>query len=540
MTYNNNHDMKKITLLVAMLFITSLSFGQYLTEDFEGGTFPPTGWTTSVTNPSFTWVSSTNANNGTGSAEIQYDPALAQQNETLISPAIDLTSATAPEATVFVNLSYFWAVSPNDNYDVTISARQGATTTPLWSENDLGVFTSFTWIEVTLDLSAYAGQSNVFLEINYTGLDGASLNVDDIVVEEAPACDVPNGLTFTNFTDTTADISWTNSGNFDVEYGVFPYTQGSGGITTTVTAGNSIQLSSLTPGVSYNVFIRQNCGAGLLSAYEEIVIGTRPATVASYPFTEDLEPAADQALILNLGLTFLNTTGNWSFNQDDLTDGDTTNDYASSPISSIFSNSTFTDADSDATVFIGPFSLTTGNNYTFSFQQRNIVVSGPTTPNKDIEIVAATTTDGTTNTVLATFDDMNNIIYQSRMGVFTPTVSGDYYFGIRDKSAVLTGVTAANIVFVDDITLTQTLGVNDIEQDELKFYYDQINDNFNVELNSGIISDVAVYNLLGQMVVTQSNDNNVALINMTSNSSGVYIARVTANGATHSIKFIKE
>jgi len=532
--------MKKITFLAVLLLITNLSFAQFLTEDFESASFPPAGWSLNSTNPNFTWQTSTNANNGTGSAEVQYDPALVAQNETLISPAMDFTSATAPEATLFINMSYFWAVNPNDNYDVTISARQGTTTTPLWSENDLGVFTSFTWIEVTLDLSSYAGQNNVFLEINYTGTDGASLNIDDIVVEEAPACDVPNSLAFSDFTDTTVDISWANTGNFDIEYGLFPYTQGSGGTTTTVTSDNTIQLSSLTPGVSYNVFIRQNCGGGLTSTYEEIVVGTRPATVASFPFSEDLEPAADQALILNLGLRFLNTTGNWTFNQDDLTDGDTTNDYALSGVSTIFSNSTFTDADSDATVYIGPFTLSTGNDYTFSFQQRNIVASNATTPNKDIEIVAATTLDGTTNTVIATFDDMNNTTYQMRMGVFTPTTAGDYYFGIRDKSTVLTGVTAANLVFVDDINLTQTLGIGDVENANLIHFYENVNQTFNVESTTGIISKIAIYNLLGQQVANQSIDSNKAIIDMNDLSSGIYISRITSTNGTQSIKFVKE
>ncbi len=534
--------MKKTTLLAIMLIISSLSFGQFLTEDFESGTFPPSGWTISTTNPSFTWQTSTNANNGsTGSAEVQYDPALVAQNETLISPAMDFTAAVAPEATLFINMSYFWAVSPNDNYDVTISARQGTTTTPLWSENDLGVFTSFTWIEVSLDLSAYAGQNNVFLEINYTGTDGASLNIDDIIVEEAPACDIANNLAFTSFTDTTADITWDNVGNFNIEFGEFPYTQGgTGGTNITVTAANSYQFTSLTPGVSYDVFITQDCGSGLVSGTETITIGTTPGTVNTYPYSEDLEPAANQALILNLGVSFgTATTQAWAFNLDNLTDGDTTNDFANSGTASFVSGNTFTDADTDATLFFGPFDLTASANYDFSLSQRVLDVASATRPNQDMEFIYASTIDGTTNTVIATFDDMNNTTYQLRSGSFVAPSSGEFFIGVRDKSSVLTGVTMGNAIFIDDISLNQTLSVTDIGGNEVKLFYDILNDELKVELSEGNISHVSIYNLLGQQIINNEVNSNNTSISMSNNTDGIYIARVTSNGSTKSVKFIK-
>lgn len=532
--------MKKITLILMALVSFNFGTAQYLTEGFESGVFPPAGWTVNTTNPNFTWQTSTNANNGTGSAEVQYDPALVPQNETLISPAMDLTSATAPEVTMFINMSYFWAVNPNDNYDVTISARQGVTTTPLWSENDLGVFTSFTWIEITLDLSSYAGQNNVFLEINYSGTDGASLNIDDILVAEPPACDIPNNLTFTNLSTTTADFTWTNSGDFDIEWGEFPYTQGgTGGNTVSVSAASSYQLTGLTPGVSYDVYVRQNCGAGLTSSYEPITVGTFPSTVTSFPYNEDLEPDPNQALLLNLGLSFSANTNNWVFGQDDLTDGDTTNDFASDGISYLFSNNTFAATDADATIFFGPFTLSTGTQYTFSVQQRNIAVSDATRPNKDIELVAAATNDGTTNTILSTFDDMNNITHQMRSGSFTPTTSGDYYFGVRDKSNFLTGVSVGNSVVIDAISVTATLSVDDFNKISLTHFYNNNTNSLNVQTSEGVIDNIQLYSLLGQELINQEVSSAATEINMNNLNDGVYIARVTFNGNTQSIKFIK-
>ena len=538
--------MKKITFLLALIISTS-AFAQLLSEGFEGNVIPPTGWTVSNTNANQNWQTSTGLSGGgttisptegTYGAVVLYD--VNQQDETLTSPTFSLVGATSPELTFDINLSYFWAVSPNDNYDITVSINDGTNTTPVWTENDLGVFTSGQWNNITIDLTSYVG-SSISVIINYNGADGDYVMIDNIEVDEAPACDIANGLALTGVTNTTADISWSNAGDFDVEWGEFPYTQGgAGGSTASVTNDSSYQLTGLTPGVSYNLFIRQNCGAGLTSTYEEIVVGTFPDTINSFPSTNDLEPAANQALLLNLGFNFVSGTGNWSFAQDDLTDGDTTNDFATSGVSYVFSNSTFTDAAADATIFFGPYALTAGTQYTFGFQQRNLVVSNATTPNKDIELIAATTNDGTTNTVIATYDDMDNVTSQFRSGTFNPTTSGDYYFAIRDKSSLLTGVAAANVVIVDDVEVTAVLSVEDFNKISVSHFYNQNSNSFNVEVSEGLIEHVELYSLLGQEILQQEVGKATAEINMNNLNQGVYIARVTFNGTTESIKFIKK
>lgn len=539
--------MKKITLL--FLLATSLSFGQqYLTESFESGTFPPTGWNVTNTNANQNWsefpgLTGGGANiaptDGATMVGVLFDVGI--QDETLTSPLIDLTTATAPELTLDINLSFFWAVSPNDNYDVTISVVNGATTTPIWTETDLGMFTSGQWNSLTLDLTPFVG-SSINLEFNYDGADGDFVVIDNIVLEEPPACDIANNLAFTAFTDTTADITWDNVGNFDIEFGEFPYTQGgTGGTTIPVTAANSYQFTSLTPGVAYNVFITQDCGAGLVSTTETILIGTRPSTVTTYPFTNDLEPAANQALILNFGVSFgTATTQTWTFNIDNLTDGDTTNDFANSGTASFVSGNTFTDADTDATLFFGPFDLTAAATYDFSVSQRVLDVSSATRPNQDMEFIYATTIDGTTNTVIATFDDMNNTTHQLRNGSFVAPSSGEFFIGVRDKSSVLTGVTAGNAIFIDDISVNQTLSVTDIDGNQLKLFYDILNDELKVELSEGTISNVSIYNLLGQQIITNEVNDNNASIRMSDNSDGIYIARITSNGSSQSVKFIKK
>ena len=154
--------MKKTTLFLFLFAFTTLSYAQYLSEGFETS-IPPTGWTLNSTNSGdYTWqLATANPHSGTYSAQVQYDPDLSPQNESLVSPIIDLTSATSPQLTFWFNMSYYWSVDPNPNYDFIVSITDGTTTTELWDQTDFGVFDNFVWYEVSLDLSAYAGTNDM-------------------------------------------------------------------------------------------------------------------------------------------------------------------------------------------------------------------------------------------------------------------------------------------------------------------------------------------------------------------------------------------
>ena len=163
-----------------------------LGEDFETAV-PPAGWTLNSTNSGdFTWHQSFSASlSGFASAEVLYDPALSAQDEWLMTPVMDFTGATPSDLRVEfgVFLSYYWSVSPEDNYDVElwVSTDGGATfPTMLWDETDLGVFSNFVWYEVTVSLAAYAGQNNVVLAWRYVGVDGAQAAIDLVNVNDDP------------------------------------------------------------------------------------------------------------------------------------------------------------------------------------------------------------------------------------------------------------------------------------------------------------------------------------------------------------------
>jgi len=181
----------KRKLLCLFAFLPFLSFGQILNEDFEGTTFPPTGWTVTQTNANETWGSFAVAGfSGTKAAAVAYD--VANQDETLTSPSVSLTGQASAYLTFKIGMSYYWGVDPNDNYDVTVkvSTDGGTTWTDVWSEADLIADTDFatnqvpyTPYDVTVDISTIAGNAaDVKVAFNYAGADGAQLIIDKVVI----------------------------------------------------------------------------------------------------------------------------------------------------------------------------------------------------------------------------------------------------------------------------------------------------------------------------------------------------------------------
>jgi len=179
----------KRKLLCLIAFLPVLGFGQIFSEDFEAETFPPEGWSIVQTNENETWAQFDGLNGSLFSANVQYDETLGAQDETLVSPSMDLSGHLSLFLNFTVNLSYYWSVSPNDNYNVfaKVSTDGGTTWTTVWTETDLGVFTNYTDIPVSVSLSSAVDATNVKIAFQYVGADGAQLVIDDVsVTDEEP------------------------------------------------------------------------------------------------------------------------------------------------------------------------------------------------------------------------------------------------------------------------------------------------------------------------------------------------------------------
>jgi hypothetical protein len=174
------YDFRPIAAPSALLF-----------EDFEGGVVPPSGWTEIIRNTVQNWDTLHYTYEGDYGARVYYDDMYTDtQDEWLVTPVIDLTTGGGGYYVYFYwMMSYYWGVDPYDNYDLElwISTDGGSNfTTKLWSESDVGVFTTWQWYRQGVDLGAYSAESNVKLAWRYSGYDGAQASVDFISVETPP------------------------------------------------------------------------------------------------------------------------------------------------------------------------------------------------------------------------------------------------------------------------------------------------------------------------------------------------------------------
>ncbi|MGJ8684832.1 MAG: DUF7619 domain-containing protein [Nonlabens sp.] len=83
-------------------------------------------------------------------------------------------------------------------------------------------------------------------------------------------CPPVTQIGYNNYTGTSVDIEWTINGTatfWEIEYGVSPYIQGSGGTIISVVGSNPYSVSGLVPGTLYDFYVRSVCGQNSFSTW---------------------------------------------------------------------------------------------------------------------------------------------------------------------------------------------------------------------------------------------------------------------------------
>jgi hypothetical protein len=125
------------------------------------------------------------------------------------------------------------------------------------------------------------------------------LNVDDIAVNFSPTCITPTALVVRNTSSSTAVVSWTRqstppSGGYEYYVDGNNSTPGAAATPTgtVLPTDTFISLSSLATAQNYYVWVRNNCGSGVYSAWSATpALVNIPLVVATLPYTENFDGA---------------------------------------------------------------------------------------------------------------------------------------------------------------------------------------------------------------------------------------------------------
>ena len=230
---------------------------------------------------------------GDNSAVLYTDYNQGKNDDYLISPRLDLTGN---DRLRFVAKSYNVATE-NNSMEVLMSNTDMDSEDFTIVLSEVYEYPGDEWAEVFVDLSAYTGAHYIAFHVPPTDVEGFQMFVDEVVVEQIPTCDYPINVTISNLTSTSADASWDAgmSGETEWEYVLLDAGEAAPTGSGTAVTTNSVTLTGLTQGSSYDFYVRASCGAGDFSTYTPLngatfmipPIGgvcTDPIVVTSLPY----------------------------------------------------------------------------------------------------------------------------------------------------------------------------------------------------------------------------------------------------------------
>ncbi len=169
-----------------------------VTQDFVAAVFPPANWTRINGGGTATWTRvSQGASANNGSAKMDFYNSAQGDEDYLYSPKVDMSGLTNPVLTFKIAKAQYTGFI--DRMDIHASIDCGATWTTVWTKSDpllstmpaqTGAYTPISgnaahWRNENVDLSAFAGQTEVLFVFDAISGYGNNMYVDDINVQSA-------------------------------------------------------------------------------------------------------------------------------------------------------------------------------------------------------------------------------------------------------------------------------------------------------------------------------------------------------------------
>ncbi len=206
--------------------------------------------------------SSTGPSSGSGgSGKYVYTEASSGTNNalaTLKMPMVDFSGLTKPALSFDYHM---YGAAINQLY---VLLNDGTQTDTIWSISGAQQSgNAAAWKTAYVDITAYKSQTAT---ISFVGKRGNALTgdiaIDEVGINEFPACLPPSGFTLDSVYTTFADFSWTsisNGNSFKMEYGPVGFSQGSNTLGVAYGTSSPTRVNGLTPNTSYDIYLADRC-----------------------------------------------------------------------------------------------------------------------------------------------------------------------------------------------------------------------------------------------------------------------------------------
>ncbi|WP_417612228.1 T9SS type A sorting domain-containing protein [Owenweeksia hongkongensis] len=347
-------------------------------------------------------------------------------------------------------------------------------------------------------------------------------------------CVAPTALGATNITTTDADIYWTTGGasNWDIEYGVTGFTMGAG--TPMSVLNDTVALSSLTAGTTYDFYVRDSCLVGHSSAWAgpftfttltpcadpTTLFATATCTDATLSWVSDAGATSTiqwgiSGFTPSAGTNILNAVS--PYNLTGLTEGVSYDFYVLD-----------TCTNGLASAWVGPITFTTDSLPKIVISAT--MVSSGSLVNYDFDV-----TSGAAGTTSIDWDFGDGNTGTGANANHDYTANGTY-------TVVCVAANACGVDSATTVVTAQGIGMDELAFGNLNVFPNPSSGQLTVDgLNPNLSNlSINVVNTLGQVVLTPAvyaGQTNVNL-DLEHLSNGVYHVMISANEGTYSVKVI--
>lgn len=347
-------------------------------------------------------------------------------------------------------------------------------------------------------------------------------------------CARPTNLAFNTPTLNAANLTYdvTAGGTVNIEYGPYGFVQGTGTTVTGITSPYAV--TGLTPSSTYEYYVRKDCGAGNLSAWEGPLGFYSQFQPINPSYTTGFEQEdfpfigwlATPGITANPNAWFINFGGTGSA----LVQEGQMSAIAITPIAVAANESLFSRG----------VNLTAGSNTTITYYVRNYQATASTNLANYQLTVGSDQTTASQTTVIATETGIANTVFVQKTYNFTPPSTGTYYFRFLHNSPA--NAVGTHALIVDNFNVSEVLSAKDFLFSKISVYPNPATNVVNISNADNInINNIEIVDINGRVikVVTPKTISTIE-INISDLTSGVYFMNIKTNEGSTTKKIIKE